>query len=968
MNFSAGDIVSIRNRLWRVNSSEENILEATRIDSGENETHRFYLPFETVTAAHIDPPSNTRFGDAATNRLLIQAFRYSMVHGSAPLMSLQKSCVIPTNYQLVPVVMGLNMSTRVRMLIADDVGLGKTIEAGLLASELMSRNLASRILIICPRNLREQWQEALQYFFQIHADIISSVHLRSLERRLPPGANPWEHYKCLITSIDYIKSERVSRLALSVPWDLVIVDEAHLGAKPHQSSEKQSVSMERYNLVREVAKNANHLLFLTATPHNGYTDTYASLLDMLDCGIVSGPVSDPVINREIALHHVCQRRRKDVDDWFAQSDEANPFPQRVQKEVLVDLAYIEERETIHHLEEYGSSLIDLAREDDRSNVRTMAQWVVMHLHKRALSSPAALRKSLQNRLKRIEEKLSDKDESVSQGLTPDQAKATALDEETRGEISDEEASERTDTVVYGSLSALENERVTVEDLYTLAKKVTPAKDSKLRELTRAGGPLDSAMKGHNGPKKVIIFTRYKDTLDYLEKEIPKRMKGRLTSEQIVVIYGDMNEGQRKDQLERFAELKAGVLIATDCISEGINLQHMANQVIHYELPWNPNRLEQRNGRIDRYGQKAPVVHIRTLVMADTLDGTILRVLVEKAEKIRTDYGFAPPFFGDDANVVSLIQEMGIRVDLPAAQKTLFDSFEEEMTTPELPEHNPFDAETIERIRQESFYGQTEIDLSQVRARLIETEAAIGTKNDFEEFVRNGLSRFRCEIGQNHDRQETIHIALSDMLKVPGVEDIIAKATFDEQIALQETGIEQLNVGHPVVRRLIEQVKDSVFDPTSESYGRSCIITTPDISRVTALYHFLVRFTVGTQRPEVIEEIVPVACDLIDRSFFPEDQVKELMYVKPVGTQRKPQELIRHLSMALSDELYRQAFEDTVAARIATIRTERAALKEELTASGVAGEWLTGIDSVSCASHDLISLRLLEPARGAGVSR
>ena len=199
------------------------------------------------------------------------------------------------------------------------------------------------------------------------------------------------------------------------------------------------------------------------------------------------------------------------------------------------------------------------------------------------------------------------------------------------------------------------------------------------------------------------------------------MKNRLAPEQIVVIYGDMNEGQRKDQLERFAGLDAGVLIATDCISEGINLQHMANQVIHYELPWNPNRLEQRNGRIDRYGQKAPVVHIRTLVMGDTLDATILRVLIEKAEQIRTDYGFAPPFFGDDTNVVTLIEDLGIRVELPAAQRTLFESYEEEEEVPSLPpEHNPFDTETIERIRQESFYGQTAIDLSEVRARLVET--------------------------------------------------------------------------------------------------------------------------------------------------------------------------------------------------------------------------------------------------------
>jgi SNF2 family DNA or RNA helicase len=239
--------------------------------------------------------------------------------------------------------MALNQGTRVRMLFADDVGLGKTIEAGLIVSELLSRKFASRVLVICPQNLREQWQDALRYFFRIEAKIFSSVHLRGLERKITPGMNPWEHYPVVITSIDYIKSERVRTFALSAKWDCVIIDEAHLTAKPHQTGEKESISMLRYLMAKEVAKMASHLLLLTATPHNGYTDTFASLLSMLDCGIVSGTINEPIINRETAGSHICQRRRKDVVDWFKEhSSGENPFPSRDQKEVTVDLEFSEE--------------------------------------------------------------------------------------------------------------------------------------------------------------------------------------------------------------------------------------------------------------------------------------------------------------------------------------------------------------------------------------------------------------------------------------------------------------------------------------------------------------------------------------------------------------------------------------------------------------------------------------------------
>lgn len=965
MQHNSGDIISLRNRLWRVDTIEGDILTATCIDGDSADSHRFFIPFENISKGQINPPNPEKIGDVATNRLLVQAFQYSMIHGTAPLTSLRTSAVIPTEYQLAPVIMALNQGAKVRMLIADDVGLGKTIEAGLIITELKSRKLVSRILIICPQNLREQWQDALRYFFRIDAKIFSSVHLRGLEKNIPPGMNPWEYYPYIITSIDYIKSERHRPFALSADWDLVLIDEAHLAAKPHRITGKESVSMLRYSLAQDVAQEANHLLLLTATPHNGYTDTFASLLTMLDCGIVSGPSHDPLINRNIAKDHVCQRRRKDVVDWFrVHAIEENPFPSRDQKEVAVDLEFPEERTILNELDDYGSNLLELARKDDRVEIRTITQWVVLHLQRRALSSPHALRKSLKNRLDRINGKIQDEDERPEQSISVGQAKAVALDEEGGEDLSDEEASERVDQVVYGSLSALGMEAQHLQTLIEQAKSVTPAKDSKLRELTKKDGYLDNSMRGKYGPRKVLIFTRYKDTLDYLVRQIPKRLKS-IGDSNIFAVFGDQNEKQRREVMDAFIEKDKGILVATDCISEGVNLQHMANQVIHYELPWNPNRLEQRNGRVDRYGQPEREVHIRTLVMRDTLDTRILRVLYEKAQKIRDDYGFSPPFFGDDADVVALIGDSLLKVDLPSSQRTLFDSFIEEKGNE--PRIDPFSTETIEKIKSESFYGQTAVDLAEVRARIALSEQIIGTRKDFQHFVEHGLTRYGCTITANHDRNGTIRIVLSDQLVVPGFSQVIEKATFDQRIALQEPGIEQLNTVHPVIRRLIELIKRDVFSPETQYYGRTCVVATPDVPHVTALYHFLVRYTVGGKRCSVVEEIVPVACDLVTGSYPDEAGTVNLERVQKVPLPASREASVKnHLVLALKDDTWLPVFTRRVEARRQELVSEREQLKVQISVIHPGAEWVEEISEVSIASHDLISLRLLEPVLSSGV--
>ena len=968
MDIKPGDIVDLRHRLWRIDfvNQREKIFQATNIDGGRPRKQKFYYPLESVNESHIPEPSLDKIGDSATNKLLIQSFRYSILHGSAPLLSLQRSSVIPTHYQLVPVVMALNKSERVRMLIADDVGLGKTVEAGLIATELMARNLVSKILVICPKNLCEQWRDALHSFFQIDAKVISSVHRRVLERNLPPGASPWKHYPFLIASIDYTKKDPTKYQVLEVPWDLVIVDEAHIASKPHQTAEKQSVSMERYNFVKELAaqKQIKNLLFLTATPHNGYTDTYASLLDMLDCGIVSGPANEPRIDREIAKHHVCQRRRKDVEEWFQEhSEEENPFPERDQDEIAIDLAHEEEKEIIEKLERYGKGILTLA-EGGSHKVRMTAQWVVMHLQKRALSSPDALKISLKNRLERVVDKINREEVSDDISISVAQAKASALDEELVDELSDEEVSTRMDQTAFGSLEALKAEKEDIEELIKIASRITASKDSKLKRLTNPkNGILKTALSGVYGTKKAIIFTRYKDTLEYLEREIPRQLRTTISPEEVFTVHGDLTDARRNEKLVEFQNLEKGILIATDCISEGINLQHMANQVIHYELPWNPNRLEQRNGRVDRYGQKARKVYIRTLVMNDTLDATILRVLVRKAKQIREDYGFAPPFFGDDGNVLDMIQDIGME-KLPVSQRSLFE-FEgvSRVGEEKVPAHekiNPFDNEVLENIKAESFYGQTDVDLSEIRRRLKETEDSIGTQEEFRTFVLNGLRSFGCTVTENRDLQKSLKIELSTLFKVGGYGDTIGKATFDPKVAIENSDVEHLNVGHPVIRRLFELVKNSVFDPKREEYGRTAVISTAEVEKVTAIYYFLVRFTVGTESVRIIEEIIPVACNLVERKALSQEEIYELMRAKPAANRRPKEDYLRHLELAMKPEMYQESFETTVSEHVEKIKKERTALKEKLMQDHENNGWLEGIDRIERASSDLVALRLYEP--------
>jgi len=933
-------------------------LVVTGIDGGDAEQRRFYLPLENVRRGKLEPPSTQVVGHVAAQELLLRAHRLSLLHGAAPMLSLQRSRVIPKDYQLVPVVMALEMP-RVRLLIADDVGLGKTIEAGLILTELLARRMASRVLVIVPANLREQWREALDYFFHLPARIISSRHRREMERELPAGVNPWAHFRSLITSVDYAKQPVIKNQILEQPWDVVIIDEAHQVAKPHQSGPDQHVRMDRWELAEALAssdrarpqqgRGVRHLLLLTATPHNGYTDAFASLLHMLDVGAVQGPAHAPWIVRPIAERHVCQRRRRDVEAWFQDRPDRSPFPQRDQDEVIVPPTTYE-MDAIRAVEAYGSRVLEQAA-GGTVQTRILAHWTVMHLHKRALSSPEALRCSLRNRRERLRQRLDgSRAEADEAAIPPDVARANVLDEDTGERLSDEEAGQRTERVVFGAPQEIEAEMELLEAVLEKADKVTARRDSKLQKL------LDVVLRDLlRADPRLIVFTRYVDTMNYLAGQI--QADPRYADAAVLTIHGGLNERQRYEVFDAFERARKGILVATDAISEGINLQHAAAQVVHYELPWNPNRLEQRNGRVDRFGQRQPVVTVRTLVMDETLDATILKVLVDKAAQIRADYGFSPPYFGDETSVLDLIQQHDIA--LAPKQLGLFDGLPGTVGAAQ----DPFAEETLERIRGDSFYGQTHISLPEIERRLSETAATVGSPEQIRRFVFSGLDRFGCQVEANADGTWRILVA-DPALQSAAVGATIERATFDAERALDDPDLTLLDVGHPLVRRIVERVKQSAFSAGDSAgrYGRTAYLVTPDVAEVTALFHLLARFVVHTQPTSIIEELLPAAIPVYGEGRLGQAQARRLLDAAASAQTRTAAEVREALADALAFTGLEEQLAAAVEGRRQALVAERQSMKNQMQARADArsAAWLRGIDELSPGSFDILALTVLLP--------
>jgi superfamily II DNA/RNA helicase len=594
----------------------------------------------------FDPPE--RF-DA-----FLDAVRWGAI-ASADVNRLQapfRSGIAIEDFQLEPAARALRMP-RANLLIADDVGLGKTIEAGLVVQELLLRHRARRVLVLCPSSLQIKWRDEMHEKFGLEFRIVDADLMRDLRRRRGPRVNPWGHHPRLITSFDYLKRARplqLFRAQLPGPkdpryprrFDLLIVDEAHNLAPAGRGN--YATDSDRTTMLREIAPHFEHRLFLSATPHNGYEESFGALLNLLDDQrFARGVRPDPV-----QLQAVMVRRLKDEPEIRTSWDGHPRFP--VRRIVPIEVEYPEAERAMHaDLQHYTKLVVDRSR---RKGGGFAAEFVTKLLKKRLFSSPQAFVVTLDEHIRSVNARARSDSELAERAL---RRRVNELDEEFSD---DEQFEESTSEALRQATHALAETRA--EDhklLHSLRERAATAAarpDARAQALIEW---LKQAVKpgGTWTDTRVIVFTEYRATQKWLHDLLARH--GFAAGDRVALLYGGMETERRESVKNAFQahpeKAAVRILLATDAASEGIDLQNHCYQILHYEIPWNPMRLEQRNGRVDRRGQRAAEVLVHHFVPrgyeegredpqqpAAQLEGDLefLARAVEKVETIRRDLG------------------------------------------------------------------------------------------------------------------------------------------------------------------------------------------------------------------------------------------------------------------------------------------------------------------------------------------
>ena len=629
-------------------------------------------------------PQPHGFDDPQRFDAFMDAVRWGAI-ASADVRVLQapfRSGIAIEDYQLDPVVRAIQMP-RANLLIADDVGLGKTIEAGLVVQELILRHRVRSVLIVCPSALQIQWRDQMRDKFGLEFRSVDTELMRGLRRERGLHVNPWTHFPRLITSIDFLKRERPMRLFREVlpgpdepayprKFDLLIVDEAHNVAPSGRG--KYATDSLRTLAIRTLAPHFEHRLFLSATPHNGYPESFTALLELLDPQRFARGVS-PDRN---SLSAVMVRRLK--SELPPRWDGTPRFPER--KLEAIEVAYPPEELRIHRaLRAYTQARLKGANDPIE---HVASEFVLKLLKKRLFSSPEAFARTLAQHTQSLQtaRKAGAGTARPSAGLLRSQLEN--VDEEFGDDAAADTALDDTlDTATRLFRALTPEERTLLDELRGWAEHARGKPDAKTQELIRWLKAQLQTLDGQWTDERVIIFTEYRDTQRWLLQMLTSAGLG--GGERLMSLYGGMASDQReriKAAFQAHPETSpVRILLATDAASEGIDLQNHCARLIHVEIPWNPNRMEQRNGRIDRHGQRAPEVRIyhfvskgwrerqvRDALAPDELaaDLEFLMRAALKVNTIREDLGKVGPVIA--AQVEEAMLGRRVRLDTALAER------------------------------------------------------------------------------------------------------------------------------------------------------------------------------------------------------------------------------------------------------------------------------------------------------------
>ena len=820
-----GDLVHARGREWIVLGKPTEDLLRVRPLSGSGEDVILIAPKlerQPVREASFQLPDANQLDTQDAARLLTDALRLSLRRGAGPFRSAAHLGVEPRAYQLVPLLMALRLEVK-RMLIADDVGIGKTIEAGMILREMLDRGEIDSFTVLCPPHLVDQWIGELAEKFDIDAVAVTSARARSLEQGIALGDTILGVHPFTVVSLDYIKADsRRESFAHACP-KLVVVDEAHSCVGGSEKGTQQ-----RFSLLQRLAEDAErHMLLLTATPHSGNQDAYARLLSLLHPDLASGADTLDTnalerYRRRLAQHFV-QRRRPDIaDNW----GEASAFA----KAMKADAPYSLTGEFQAFQEDVLEYCLGVATRASGDQARRLAFWGTLALMRCVGSSPAAALSALRNRLG---------------GLAEEAALEPVL-------FDDDEA-QFADTDVEPATALAGEEMAELGKLITQAERLSArfAEDPKFRELV-------AQVKDLTGKKSArpVIFCRFITTAE----AVGEALRAQFKKHTVEVVTGRLTPEERRERVEALADHPDRILVATDCLSEGINLQSLFNAVIHYDLNWNPTRHQQRDGRVDRFGQQAE--HVWSVMMFGSnsiIDGAVIKVITEKMKRIQKETGVVVPVPEDSASVSNaLMQAMLLRSSKPSAQG-LFDFGNAEAKL----ETQWRDAEENAR-RSQTRYAQTALKPEEVLPEWHKLRDLLGGPEEVERFTRRALARIDTPLGAVGQHWRVRYDDLPQQLR----EKLAARSMsgtraigFADKLPPDVTHVGRT---HPLVATLAGTMAEGALDPNGvegkATLGRTGVWMTRGVDKLTTLLVLRLRFKLITsgRRTLLAEEATGIA--------------------------------------------------------------------------------------------------------------
>lgn len=820
-SINPGELITYRDRDWMVlPSDDKELLQIRPLGGSEEEETAVYLPLledGEIKPATFERPRPSQLGNLESARLLYNAARLSFRNAAGPFRCMAKLSFQPRSYQLVPLVMALKQDVT-RLMVADDVGIGKTIEALIILKELIERGDIKKFAVICPPHLCEQWEAELKDKLDINAEIIRSSTAAKLDRSIPDDRSIFHHVPYQVISIDYIKADKRKDLFKQDCPPLVIVDEAHTCALPEGSkSKKQQL---RHSLLYDLAEDpGRHILLLTATPHSGKDSEFLSLLGLLKPEFRQFNLEkNEEKNRRKLAQYFIQRKRANIKCWL---NEDTHFPERESKEIGYSLS--------PEYQLFYQNILRFARgissaEGENKQTQLLRSWAAIALIRGVMSSPSMAMGMLQRRREKlINEEVITSVPEIQQSLfeSTDHADDTTRTDLIEGiKFSREQLSE---------LDQLRTEAATLAD---------PAMDLKLATCVKM---VKKWLKEGFQP---IVFCKYIATAHYLAEHLKKALP---KSVHVEAVTSELADEQRKERIEVMGKSEKRVLVATDCLSEGINLQEQFTAVIHYDLPWNPNRIEQREGRVDRFGQDAKIVRTYVLYGEDNeMDEFVLDVLIRKVRDIQKSTGVSITI-GDQSK--SIMTE--------AAQRILFGSEGKQQTL--------FAKETVsnelelarkkgENLR--SIFAHESVDPETIKADLEKVDEAIGDVKSVQDFVLGSVTRLGALVRSDENGYLIQPRNLPAHLRTHFKDADQVKISFDSPTP---KGYMYIGRNHGFTEQLCNFMLALAFDGHEEhgTLGRVAQIQTSAVEIETTLIMFRVRNVikeVRSKREVVAEEM------------------------------------------------------------------------------------------------------------------